>query len=110
MERSNMAFSSRHGAAHKAVTLDLMLRTFMNSQDFQPHNPRMWEGIARLVPGTTPQQVRIPLSGGILSSYSFYVDSAYRGGRSYVARLDRLIVIFQFYLQRVNHYQPIMTM
>ncbi len=54
---SGMAFVSRGGATHKAITLDLMLRTFMNSPDFQPQNPRMWEGIARLVPGTTPQQV-----------------------------------------------------
>lgn len=54
--RTGLAYSSRHGAAHRAVTLDLMLRTFMNSPDFQPHNPRMWEGIARLVPGTTPHQ------------------------------------------------------
>ncbi len=53
-----MSFIQRGGAAQKAVTLDLMLRTFMNSPDFQPNNPKMWEGIARLVPGTTPQQVR----------------------------------------------------
>ena len=51
-----MAYS-RQGAAHRLVALDLMLRTFMNSPDFQPYNPRMWEGIAKLVPGTTPQQV-----------------------------------------------------
>lgn len=54
-----MAFIPRNsGSAHKAVTLDLMLRTFMNSPDFQPNNPKMWEGIARLVPGTTAQQVQ----------------------------------------------------
>ncbi|XP_019848808.1 PREDICTED: uncharacterized protein LOC100634973 isoform X2 [Amphimedon queenslandica] len=44
------------GAAHRAVALDLMLRTFMNSPEFQPYNPRMWEGISKLVPGTTPHQ------------------------------------------------------
>ena len=52
-----MAFH-RNGSASRAVALDLMLRTFMNSADFQASNPKIWENIARLVPGTTPQQVR----------------------------------------------------
>ena len=48
----------RNGPASRAVALDLMLRTFMNSADFHPSNPKIWENIAKLVPGTTPQQVR----------------------------------------------------
>lgn len=47
----------RNGPASRAVALDLMLRTFMNSADFHPSNPKIWENIAKLVPGTTPQQV-----------------------------------------------------
>ena len=69
--RTGLAYSSRHGAAHRAVTLDLMLRTFMNSPDFQPHNPRMWEGIARLVPGTTPHQVLIALNYPLVYIYKY---------------------------------------
>ena len=48
----------RNGPASRAVALDLMLRTFMNSAEFHPSNPKIWENIAKLVPGTTPQQVR----------------------------------------------------
>ena len=47
----------RSGAASRAMALDLMLRTFMNSGDFQPSNAKIWDNIAKLVPGTTPQQV-----------------------------------------------------
>ncbi|XP_064392839.1 SANT and BTB domain regulator of class switch recombination-like [Halichondria panicea] len=46
----------RSGPASRAVALDLMLRTFMNSADFHTSNPRIWDNIAKLVPGTTPQQ------------------------------------------------------
>ena len=41
----------------RAVALDVMLRTCLNSSEFQS-SPKNWENIARLVPGTTPQQVR----------------------------------------------------
>ncbi len=47
----------RNGSASRAVALDLMLRTFMNSADFHTSNPKIWDNIAKLVPGTTPQQV-----------------------------------------------------
>lgn len=53
----SMAYPSRNGAASRAIALDLMLRTFMNSPDFQPYNPRVWDSVAKLVPGTTAQQV-----------------------------------------------------
>ena len=48
--------------ASRSVALDLMLRTFMNSSEFHSSefhssNPRVWDNIAKLVPGTTPQQV-----------------------------------------------------
>ncbi|XP_064392862.1 uncharacterized protein LOC135340440 isoform X1 [Halichondria panicea] len=46
----------RSGPASRAVALDLMLRTCMNSADFHTSNPRIWDNIAKLVPGTTPQQ------------------------------------------------------
>ncbi len=48
----------RSGPASRAVALDLMLRTFMNSADFHTSNPKIWDNIAKLVPGTTPQQVQ----------------------------------------------------
>ena len=51
-----MAFP-RGGPASRTVALDLVLRTFMNSADFCVSNPKIWENIAKLVPGTTPQQV-----------------------------------------------------
>ncbi len=54
-----MAYS-RGGPASRTVALDLMLRTFMNSADFHISNPRIWENISKLVPGTTPQQVSEP--------------------------------------------------
>ena len=52
-----MAHPSRNGVAHRTVALDLLLRTFMNSPDFQPYNPKMWDGIAKMIPGISPQQV-----------------------------------------------------
>lgn len=58
------------GVAQRAVALDLMLRTFMNSPDFQPNNIRMWEGIAKLVPGVTTQQVVYIMVGLISLSFS----------------------------------------
>ena len=45
------------GPASRAVALDLVLRTFMNSAEFHPSNPKIWDNIAKLVPGTTPQKV-----------------------------------------------------
>lgn len=52
-----MAVYPRNGPASRAVALDLVLRTFMNSADFQVSNPKIWENISKIVPGTTPQQV-----------------------------------------------------
>ena len=84
---NNMAYSSTStsshssssrsgGAAHRAVALDLMLRTFMNSPEFQPYNPRMWEGISKLVPGTTPHQVSSlnPVMKLLSSFYAVYSE------------------------------------
>ena len=50
--------SSGGVSASRSVALDLMLRTFMNSSEFHSSRPRVWEKVSRLVPGTTPQQVR----------------------------------------------------
>ncbi len=53
-----MASYSRNGPASRAVALDLVLRTFMNSADFNNvSNSKMWDHISKLVPGTTPKQV-----------------------------------------------------
>ena len=41
----------------RAVALDLILRTFMNSSDFNKMQSKNWEAIAKLIPGTTPQEV-----------------------------------------------------
>ncbi|XP_065831094.1 SANT and BTB domain regulator of class switch recombination-like isoform X2 [Oscarella lobularis] len=43
-------------SATRAVTLDLMLRTFMNSTEFVRMEPKNWEAVARLIPGTTAKQ------------------------------------------------------
>ena len=51
----------KSGPASRAVALDLMLRTFMNSAEFHPSNPKIWDNIAKLVPGTTPQQVCVEI-------------------------------------------------
>lgn len=82
-----MAYS-RGGPASRTVALDLMLRTFMNSADFHVSNPKIWENIAKLVPGTTPQQVclaqgslQAPLKSPLRS---FPLCSALSGGRSFV--------------------------
>lgn len=54
---SSNSGSSIPTSRSSSVALDLMLRTFMNSTEFQSSNPRVWENISKLVPGTTPQQV-----------------------------------------------------
>jgi len=45
--------SSRQG-----VALDLILKTLISTQDFNEIQTKNWEAIARLIPGTTPGQVR----------------------------------------------------
>ncbi|XP_071497150.1 SANT and BTB domain regulator of class switch recombination-like [Diadema antillarum] len=40
----------------RAVALDLMLRTFMNSSEFNDMQPKNWDAIAKLIPGTMPQE------------------------------------------------------
>ncbi|XP_062500818.1 SANT and BTB domain regulator of class switch recombination-like isoform X2 [Corticium candelabrum] len=40
----------------RLVTLDLMLRTFMNSVEFTRMEPKNWDAVARLVPGTTARE------------------------------------------------------
>ena len=42
----------------RTVALDLMLRTFMNSSEFNDIQNKNWDAIAKLIPGTTPQEVR----------------------------------------------------
>lgn len=106
---NNMAYSSTStsshssssrsgGAAHRAVALDLMLRTFMNSPEFQPYNPRMWEGISKLVPGTTPHQVSS--LDPVMRIIIFFLCSVFRGGRSLKLLVDLLRETFQFYQQK----------
>ena len=41
-----------------AVALDLMLRTFMNSSEFNNIQNKNWDAVAKLIPGTTPHEVR----------------------------------------------------
>nr|XP_054749188.1 SANT and BTB domain regulator of class switch recombination-like [Lytechinus pictus]XP_054749189.1 SANT and BTB domain regulator of class switch recombination-like [Lytechinus pictus] len=40
----------------RAVALDLMLRTFMNTSEFNDMQPKNWDAIAKLIPGTMPQE------------------------------------------------------
>ncbi|XP_077995774.1 SANT and BTB domain regulator of class switch recombination-like [Glandiceps talaboti] len=42
--------------ASRAVALDLMLRTFMNSSEFNEMHNKNWDAIAKLIPGTTAKQ------------------------------------------------------
>ena len=42
----------------RTVALDLMLRTFMNSSEFNDIQNKNWDAIAKLIPGTTTQEVR----------------------------------------------------
>lgn len=109
---NNMAYSSTStsshssssrsgGAAHRAVALDLMLRTFMNSPEFQPYNPRMWEGISKLVPGTTPHQVSS--LEPVMRIIIFFLCSVFRGGRSLKLLVDLLRETFQFYQRKEDH-------
>lgn len=41
------------------VALDLILKTLISTQDFNELQTKNWEAIARLIPGTTPGQVKI---------------------------------------------------
>ena len=46
------------GGASQAVALDLMLRTFMNSSEFNDIQNKNWDTIAKLIPSATTQEVR----------------------------------------------------
>lgn len=39
------------------VTLDLILKTLIESPDFSSLETKNWEAISHLIPGTTPMQV-----------------------------------------------------
>ena len=39
------------------MALDLILRTLMNSPDFREAENKNWEVVAKIVPGSTSQQV-----------------------------------------------------
>ncbi|XP_072024179.1 SANT and BTB domain regulator of class switch recombination-like [Amphiura filiformis] len=47
---------NRRDSPSRAVALDLMLRTFMNSSEFNDIQNKNWDAIAKLIPGTTPQE------------------------------------------------------
>ena len=40
------------------MALDLMLRTLMNSPEFREAENKNWDAVAKLIPGSTSQQVR----------------------------------------------------
>lgn len=42
----------------KNLALDIMLRTFMNSTEFQNLKIKNWDSVAKLVPGITAKQVK----------------------------------------------------
>lgn len=48
--------------ASKNLALDVMLRTFMNSTEFQNLKFKNWDSVAKLVPGITARQVKRSLS------------------------------------------------
>eukprot|EP00057_Strongylocentrotus_purpuratus_P034960 XP_797202.4 PREDICTED: uncharacterized protein KIAA1841 homolog [Strongylocentrotus purpuratus] len=47
---------TQRGDPSRAVALDLMLRTFMNTSEFNDMQPKNWGAIAKLIPGTMPQE------------------------------------------------------
>ena len=47
---------TQRGDPSRAVALDLMLRTFMNTSEFNDMQPKNWDAIAKLIPGTMPQE------------------------------------------------------
>lgn len=44
--------------ASKNLALDVMLRTFMNSTEFQSLKFKNWDSVAKLIPGVTAKQVK----------------------------------------------------
>ncbi|XP_071790076.1 SANT and BTB domain regulator of class switch recombination-like isoform X1 [Asterias amurensis] len=46
----------RRDSPSRAVALDLILRTFMNSSDFNNMQSKNWDAISKLIPGSTPQE------------------------------------------------------
>ncbi|XP_033123489.1 uncharacterized protein KIAA1841 homolog isoform X3 [Anneissia japonica] len=43
----------------RMVALDLMLRTFMNSTEFNDIQSKNWDAISKLIPGTTPKECEL---------------------------------------------------
>ncbi|XP_038060834.1 uncharacterized protein KIAA1841 homolog isoform X2 [Patiria miniata] len=74
----------RRDSPSRAVALDLMLRTFMNSSDFNNMQSKNWEAIAKLIPGTTPQECakrfqELQSAAGDLSPVGDFTGLAARG-------------------------------
>lgn len=57
------------GETSKNLALDIMLRTFMNSTEFQNLRFKNWDSVAKLIPGITAKQVKTITSGRDLFFY-----------------------------------------
>ncbi|XP_064620548.1 SANT and BTB domain regulator of class switch recombination-like isoform X2 [Lineus longissimus] len=47
----------KNDGCHQSMALDLILRTFINSKEFNEMPQKNWEAVSRLIPGTTPRQI-----------------------------------------------------
>ena len=52
------AMQQNRSETSKNLALDIMLRTFMNSTEFQSLKFKNWDSVAKLVPGITAKQVK----------------------------------------------------
>ena len=59
------------GTDARAVSRDLLLKTYMKSTDLRISNSKMWDSISKMVPETTPQQVSEPMFTLTYSAHSF---------------------------------------
>ena len=50
------------------MALDMMLKTLLASSEFNDMQDKNWPQISRMIPGTTPRQVRAPFMWGVSQS------------------------------------------
>lgn len=75
---------TRRADPSRAVALDLMLRTFMNTSEFNDMQPKNWDAIAKLIPGAMPQECaqrfeELQSAAGDLSQVGHFASLAAHG-------------------------------
>ena len=75
-----MSFNVHANPMEGPNALDLMLKTFISSQEFRDLADKNWSAISRTIPGTTPRQVYLQVLFNFLNSI-FKLDNKHHISR-----------------------------